>query len=85
MNEETNDVYDIFSDILLSEQKISDENFKRGFEQAVNEKFNLKAYHLGKRSQDKSFLKLCIHNSNLYRLSQRGRNWHRTRLLSRCS
>lgn len=41
------DINDVFDQILLSEERISEEGYKSGFEKGVSEG-NLEAYHLGK-------------------------------------
>lgn len=41
------DINEVFDSILLSEEKISEEGYKQGFEKGVSEG-NLEAYHLGK-------------------------------------
>lgn len=41
-----NDINDVFDQILLSEERISEEGYKSGFEKGVSEG-NLEAYHLG--------------------------------------
>lgn len=40
------DINDVFDQILLSEERISEEGYKSGFEKGVSEG-NLEAYHLG--------------------------------------
>ena len=40
------DINDIFEQILLSEERIAEESYKKGFEKGVSEG-NLKAYHIG--------------------------------------
>lgn len=41
------DINEVFDSILLSEERISQEGYKQGFEKGVSEG-NLEAYHLGK-------------------------------------
>lgn len=41
------DINEVFDSILLSEERISEEGYKQGFEKGVSEG-NLEAYHLGK-------------------------------------
>lgn len=41
------DINRVFDNILLSEERISEEGYKQGFEKGVSEG-NLDAYHLGK-------------------------------------
>lgn len=41
------DINDAFESILLSEERISEEGYRQGFEKGVTEG-NLEAYHLGK-------------------------------------
>ena len=43
---ESMDINDVFDQILLSEERISEEGYKLGFEKGVSEG-NLQAYHLG--------------------------------------
>lgn len=40
------DINDIFDDIVLSEEKVADEEYQRGFDEGVSEG-NLEGYHLG--------------------------------------
>lgn len=44
---EMDDINDVFEQILLSEERISEEGYRSGFERGVTEG-NLEAYHLGK-------------------------------------
>lgn len=41
-----NDINDVFEQILLSEERISEESYKQGFSKGVSDG-NLEAYHLG--------------------------------------
>ena len=41
------DINDAFEQILLSEERIAEESYKKGFEKGVSEG-NLEAYHIGK-------------------------------------
>lgn len=43
------DINEVFDQILLSEESITEEGYKKGFEKGVSEG-NLEAYHLGKFS-----------------------------------
>lgn len=42
-----NDINDVFEQILLSEERISEESYKQGFSKGVSDG-NLEAYHIGK-------------------------------------
>jgi hypothetical protein len=44
---EMDDINDVFEQILLSEERISEEGYRQGFDRGVTEG-NLEAYHLGK-------------------------------------
>jgi hypothetical protein len=41
-----NDINDVFEQILLSEERISEESYKQGFSKGVSDG-NLEAYHIG--------------------------------------
>lgn len=43
-----NDINDVFEQILLSEERISEESYKQGFSKGVSDG-NLEAYHIGKK------------------------------------
>lgn len=45
-----NDINDVFEQILLSEERISEESYKQGFSKGVSEG-NLEAYHIGKKKK----------------------------------
>lgn len=44
---ELTDINDVFEQILLSEERISEESYKQGFSKGVSDG-NLEAYHIGK-------------------------------------
>lgn len=52
------DINDAFEQILLSEERIAEESYKKGFEKGVSEG-NLEAYHIGKKSSC-YFHKSCL-------------------------
>lgn len=45
-NNDSMDINNVFDQILLSEERISEEGYKQGFKKGVTEG-NLEAYHLG--------------------------------------
>lgn len=45
------DINNVFDQILLSEERITEEGYKQGFKKGVTEG-NLEAYHLGKHCFD---------------------------------
>jgi len=59
------DINDAFEQILLSEERIAEESYKKGFEKGVTEG-NLEAYHIG----TKTFIIIFINRRQYYTMNE---------------